>query len=160
LQCLQEFAPTFSSALYVVPYLAGFPRTIEQAKQLNARHKFDLVINLDVPFSEIKRRIEVSNFYFSGIARLVFIYLCSQTLKTINLKKVNKLNAEHEYMSLVYYLLVPCSVLFRILGLINLSGTYINVVIIFNLPILYSKISATVCSFEQWTSVSSRMESS
>jgi adenylate kinase family enzyme len=40
-------------------FVAGFPRTIEQAKQLNTKQTFDVVIHLDVPFSEIKRRIEV-----------------------------------------------------------------------------------------------------
>lgn len=45
--------------LCIFMYIAGFPRTVEQAKQLDHKQKFDIVINLDVPFGEIKRRIEV-----------------------------------------------------------------------------------------------------
>jgi hypothetical protein len=51
--------PARSYLDFYIIYVAGFPRTIEQAKQLNAKQKFDIVINLDVPFSEIKRRVEV-----------------------------------------------------------------------------------------------------
>ena len=46
--------------------LDGFPRTIEQAKQLNNVQRFDLVINLDVPFREIKRRIEQRYVHLSS----------------------------------------------------------------------------------------------
>lgn len=42
----------------------GFPRTIGQAESLDTKQKFDVVINLDVPFSEIKRRIEVYSLIF------------------------------------------------------------------------------------------------
>uniref|UniRef100_H2YJ95 GTP:AMP phosphotransferase, mitochondrial n=1 Tax=Ciona savignyi TaxID=51511 RepID=H2YJ95_CIOSA len=37
--------------------LDGFPRTIEQAKELSKKEKLDCVINLDVPFNTIRERL-------------------------------------------------------------------------------------------------------